>query len=314
MTAQDGDGSGSRCYDYRYFVGCVEEKEATPIVTPSPSSRASVTSGQSPPLKVHRSQQETNQTGGRKSPQAPALLLAKSLPEDNRLYIHSSGSSVARAAATSLGIASAEGINPGDRNGSKGGRGGSEQAEVDTGKEFVEKLAGVNNVHAAFGLQPDRGSSDDDSTDEYAYYSGFDGEEPRPIPARGKSIRYAGDEATEKDLTEASKAIVNPLFGDRSRAVGRQPGGRTRTTAKRWDFVSRAELGSEGSSNSSARRHDCGSEQFGRQALPGASTGHESAGVADSAANSLSSLSSSGSSSRAESFYCSDESEDETRK
>lgn len=98
----------------------------------------------------------------------------------------------------------------------------------------VRKVAGVADVHAAFGLHKDK----DDEEDGTVYYrsTGFLGggkkkkRQEKEVAVLSSGIggyggilggaRSGPDDST--DLAEAARAIPHPLFGDPSRAVGRQ--------------------------------------------------------------------------------------------
>ncbi|CAM9777285.1 unnamed protein product [Ectocarpus fasciculatus] len=77
-------------------------------------------------------------------------------------------------------------------------------------KTGVRTMAGIGDVHAAFGLE--RGSDDDED--------GEDGGTTNQHRNKGSGDDSSDDGAT--DLAEAARAIPRPLFGDPSRAVGRQ--------------------------------------------------------------------------------------------
>ncbi|CAN0539994.1 unnamed protein product, partial [Ectocarpus sp. 8 AP-2014] len=77
-------------------------------------------------------------------------------------------------------------------------------------KTGVRTMAGIGDVHAAFGLE--KGSDDEE-----------DGEEGGAMTQH--SNKGGGDDSSDDgatDLAEAARAIPRPLFGDPSRAVGRQ--------------------------------------------------------------------------------------------
>lgn len=98
----------------------------------------------------------------------------------------------------------------------------------------VLKLTGVQDLHAAFGLV--KGNDDDDETSEYQGIGVFGGKKnniKKGSPARSNYSRTSGygnmkvpdspsSPADHTSLAGAAHAIEHPLYGDASRAVGRQ--------------------------------------------------------------------------------------------
>lgn len=102
------------------------------------------------------------------------------------------------------------------------------------GGSEVKRLSAVANVHAAFGIRAGSDSSEED--DEYVVNAstGVMEKRKRRVPVGGGgsgSTGRARDPGAATDLAEAAKAISNPLFGNSSRAVGRQAGGKVRPPA-----------------------------------------------------------------------------------
>ncbi|CAM9532345.1 unnamed protein product, partial [Ectocarpus sp. 13 AM-2016] len=105
-------------------------------------------------------------------------------------------------------------------------------------KTGVRTMAGIGDVHAAFGL--DRGSGDEE-----------DGEEGGTMTQH--SNKGGGDDSSDDgatDLAEAARAIPRPLFGDPSRAVGRQNARRGGGTTRRGSGTTRPRSALRGAASS----------------------------------------------------------------
>ncbi len=105
---------------------------------------------------------------------------------------------------------------------------GKAAAEIATRRQaaaLVKDFASVENVSLAFGLQKSRQGGDRSFGDGGPYGYGFSTHTTQysASTAGGGSSRGKADGDEERDLEEASFTIANPLFGDTTRAVGRQP-------------------------------------------------------------------------------------------
>ena len=95
-------------------------------------------------------------------------------------------------------------------------------------------LAGVENLHAAFGIRAGSDSSEGEAEEYMVRGNTGVMEKVKRKPTRGSAGGGRGtgtgrsnkDQDAPKDLAEAAKTIIKPLFGDNSRAVGRQAGGK----------------------------------------------------------------------------------------
>ncbi|CAM9975069.1 unnamed protein product [Ectocarpus sp. 12 AP-2014] len=105
-------------------------------------------------------------------------------------------------------------------------------------KTGVRTMAGIGDVHAAFGL--DKGSDDEEDGEE--------GGAMTQLSNKGGGDDSSDDGAT--DLAEASRAIPRPLFGDPSRAVGRQNARRGGGTIRRGSGTTRPRSALRGAASS----------------------------------------------------------------
>lgn len=117
----------------------------------------------------------------------------------------------------------------------------TETRKPSLGEASVKTMAAVENLQAAFGLREESGSSEDDCDDNY---EDCVSQGHRSIDKCGSGSNSCGD------LTEASRAICNPIYGPTSRAVGRQPERKMRTVAGWLNFATRSKSASRVSPSS----------------------------------------------------------------
>ena len=89
---------------------------------------------------------------------------------------------------------------------------------------LVKDFARVENVALAFGLRKDRPGEGHSFEEDGSYLCGSSAHTQYSVSTGGgSSVGRRGGTDERHDLREASRAIANPLFGDATRAVGRQP-------------------------------------------------------------------------------------------
>ena len=114
------------------------------------------------------------------------------------------------------------------------------------GEASVKTMAAVDDLQVAFGLRSESGSSEDES-------DGRTSKRRRGVDHHRSDTKSRGE---CMDLAEASRAIGTPIFGSTSRAVGRQPERKMKTSAW-WDFATRKMKASRGTSNETPSSSVC---------------------------------------------------------
>lgn len=114
-----------------------------------------------------------------------------------------------------------------------GGAGGTQTTGSSLGM-LAKSLPGIQNIRAAFGLRRDAsgfvGNGDERASSEARLH---------PVIAPRNNSSTTGTGGGGRNLVHASTpTIVNPIFEDGSRSIGRRPGGKVRPVATRWDFAS----------------------------------------------------------------------------
>ena len=132
------------------------------------------------------------------------------------------------------------------RRASRGGR-----ARGGSGKTQVGNLAGVADLHSAFGLAKANDEDEDEDEDEGISQKRFVGGKKKKGHPRGRRppvgavagiggygsvLSSASSGSGGADLAEAARAIPHPLFGDLSRSVGRR-GSATNPARASVDFA-----------------------------------------------------------------------------
>lgn len=102
----------------------------------------------------------------------------------------------------------------------------TETRKPSLGEASVKTMAAVGNLQAAFGLREKSGLSEDDCDDDFA--------------SQGRRSIDKCERRKGVDLMEASRAIRDPFYGPRSRAVGRQPEKKMRALAGWLKFATRS--------------------------------------------------------------------------